>query len=124
MSARTSPWKRLISVSKSSASLEQDAIPYLGRLKLSEIEARDLDGLAASIAKRGVAPSTVRIALAPVKALLATVHNRGEIRWNPAAGYRSAYTHEAIDANGADREDVVALNEEQLAAVLEELPEG
>lgn len=102
--------------------LEQDAIPYLGRLKLSEIEARDLDGLAAAVAKRGVAPSTVRISLAPVKALLATAHKRGEIRWNPAAGYRSAYTHEAVDANGGDHDEVVALGEEQLVAVLEQLP--
>lgn len=104
--------------------LEQDAIPYLGKLRLSEIEARDLDGLAGKIASRGVAPATVRIALAPVKALLATAHKRGEIRWNPAAGYRCAFTHEAVDQHGRDQEDVVvALAEPELAALLGQTPE-
>jgi hypothetical protein len=52
--------------------LEQDAIPFLGRLRLSEIQASDLDALAARVASRGVKPNTVRLSLAPVKALLAT----------------------------------------------------
>lgn len=104
--------------------LEQDAIPYLGKLRLSEIEARHLDGLASKIAGRGVAPATVRISLAPVKALLATAHKRGEIRWNPAAGYRCAFTHEAVDQQGNDQNEIVALGEPELAALLEQVPEA
>jgi len=102
--------------------LEQDAIPFLGRMRLSEIEARDLDALAAHIAARGVKPNTVRLSLAPVKALLATAHQRGELRSNPAAGYRTRYTTTTLDEDTAD-EPVKALTEEELAAVLAGIPD-
>ena len=104
--------------------LEQDAIPYLGRMRLSQIEARDLDALAAHIAARGVKPNTVRLSLAPVKALLATAHERGEIRSNPAAGYRTRYTSLVVEtAEEAEPEQVKALSEDELARVLVEIPD-
>ena len=102
--------------------LEQDAIPFLGKLRLPEIEARDLDALAARVASRGVKPNTVRLALAPVKALLATAHQRGDLRANPAAGYRTRYE---LDSGGRDeadeRQEVKALTPEELAAFLDVL---
>jgi len=106
------------------ARLEQDAIPFLGGLRLSEIEARDLDALAAHVARRGVKPNTVRLALAPVKALLATAHQRGDIRANPVAGYRTRYEVGAGDepAEGGT-DEVKALTEDELVAVLAKLPE-
>jgi hypothetical protein len=105
--------------------LEQDAIPFFGRMRLSEIEARDLDALAAHIAARGVKPNTVRLALAPVKALLATAHQRGEIRSNPAAGYRTRYTSPTADhaAGGEEREQVKALTEAELTRLLASVPD-
>jgi integrase len=104
--------------------LEQDAIPFFGRMRLAEIEARDLDALAAHIAARGVKPNTVRLALAPVKALLATAHQRGEIRSNPAAGYRTRYTSPIVDLAAGDeaREQVKALTEAELAGLLASVP--
>jgi integrase len=106
------------------ARLEADAIPYLGKMRLAEIEARDLDALAARVAARGCKPNTVRLALAPVKALLATAHQRGEIRSNPAAGYRTRHTTPTLETiDGEPEEKVKALSEDELAALLAALPE-
>jgi integrase len=105
--------------------LEQDAIPFLGKLRLSEIEPRHIDELAAKIASRGVKPNTVRLSLAPVKAMLATAHGRGDIRSNPLAGYRTRYEVAApddLDEEAIDR--VKALSEDELTALLAQVPEG
>ncbi len=99
-------------------------VAHLAQL-LDKIEARDLDALAAHVAARGVKPNTVRLALAPVKALLATAHQRGEIRSNPAAGYRTRHTTPAVDNPGADEaEQVKALTEDELARLLAAIPDG
>lgn len=103
--------------------LEQDAIPFLGRMRLSEIEARDLDALAAHVARRGVKPNTVRLALAPVKALLATAHQRGDIRSNPAAGYRTRHTTPTVDTDDEVGERAKALSEDELARLLSRIPD-
>lgn len=104
--------------------LEQDAIPFLGRMPMSTIEARDLDELAAHIAQRGVKPNTVRLSLAPVKALLATAHQRGELRSNPAAGYRTRYTSPSVgEGDDEVEEQVKALSEAELARLLTALPD-
>jgi integrase len=119
--------------------LEQDAIPLLGRLRLSHIEAADLDRLAQRVARgplcrscsgqgcptctfKGrldgeIAANTVRLALAPVKALLATAHQRGDLRSNPAAGYRTRYAQKRVD-DGQPEDDVKALTEDEVAAFL------
>lgn len=105
--------------------LEQDAIPFLGRMRLSTIEARDLDALAAHVASRGVKPNTVRLSLAPVKALLATAHQRGEIRSNPAAGYRTRYTSPIVE-QGDDEEStdkVKAMSEDELGRLFASIPD-
>jgi integrase len=75
--------------------------------------------LAAHVASRGVSANTVRLALAPVKALFATAVEEGLIRANPAAGLRiSQATPESAD----DGERVKALTEEELRRLLDELP--
>lgn len=131
--------------------LEQDAIPLLGKLRLSEIDAAHLDRLAARVASgplcrvckgRGFVPEgglcrgcngagriakpgtiaadTVRLALAPVKALLATAHQRRDLRFNPAAGYRTRHEVTAVDAtDDAQPEEVKALSEAELAELLD-----
>ena len=58
-------------------------------------------------------PNTVRLALAPVKAMLATAVEEGLIRSNPAAGLRIAQ----VNGNGGDEledEKVKALTEDEL----------
>ena len=100
--------------------LEQDAIPFLGRLRLSEVEPRDVKALAARVASRGVSPNTVRLALAPVRALFATAVEEGVIRSNPALGVRVGM------ANGvghSDEEKAKALSPDELQALLAAIPE-
>jgi len=66
-----------------------------------------------------MAANSVRLALAPVKALLATAHEEGVIRGNPAAGVRLI-----IEQSRAEAEDghVKALSEDELRRLLDETP--
>lgn len=77
------------------------------------------DGLAAQLAASGLSTSSVRNALAPVRALLATALKEGLIRSNPAAGLRIA---QRIDTHAAE-ERAKALTEEQLRELLAEIPD-
>jgi integrase len=104
--------------------LEADAIPFLGHLKLAQIRQAHLNEFAAHVASRGVAANTVKAALAPVKALLADALAAGDIRVNPAAGWRARYTQtvEVVDDDTAES-DVKALDEDQLTALLTHVPD-
>jgi integrase len=93
--------------------LERHAIPFLGRLRLSEIEPRDIKALAKEIADSGVSAGTVRLQLAPVKALLAEAFEEGLIRANPAAGVRIARPEQEQE------EEVRPLAPEQLESLLQ-----
>ena len=66
-----------------------------------------------------VAPGTVRLAIAPVRALLATAFEEGLIRSNPAAGVRIAQRVE----EDADADRAKALTEDELAALVGATPE-
>lgn len=98
--------------------LERHAVPFLGQKKLAAIEPRDLKALAAHIQKTGVRTRTVQLALAPVKALLATAVEDGLIRSNPAANLRLVIHTES------EREEarVKAMTEDQLRSLLAEIP--
>lgn len=73
------------------------AVAFFGRMLLTEIGAPELRRFADSVASRapvrgparGLSRDTVRLALAPCKALLATAHEDGLIRSNPALGLRN-----------------------------------
>jgi integrase len=97
--------------------LRRHAFPFLGRLRLSEIEPRDIKELAKAIGDQGVWAGTARLALAPVKALLAEAFEEGLIRSNPAAGVRIARPEKEQQA-----EEVRPLDPRQLEALLEQLP--
>jgi hypothetical protein len=58
------------------ASLEADAIPFFGRTRLTAITAQDVKRFAAHVAARGVSANTVRLAVAPVRCLLADALSR------------------------------------------------
>jgi integrase len=92
-------------------------------MRLAEIEPRDVKRYAAEVARRGVSAGTVRLALAPVKALLATAFEEGLIRSNPAAGLRIVSRPEADEESGSRRE-IRALSEEELRRLLAEVPAG
>ncbi len=99
--------------------LEAEAVPFFGRMRLAEIEPRDVKAYTAEIAKRGVAQNTVRLGLAPVRALLATALEEGLIRSNPAAGLRLFVQHAGdVDVD----EQVKALTEDELQVLLAKLP--
>jgi integrase len=96
------------------STLERDAIPFFGRMRLVEIEPRDVKRYGAHVAGRGVSPNTVRLAVAPVKALLATAVEEGLLRSNPSAGVRIVQASEP-DLDGGQ---VKALTEGELRALL------
>jgi integrase len=97
-------------------------VKFFGRMRLAEIESRDVKEYAAEVAgrrvgDRPVSANTVRLALAPVKALLATAVEEGLIMSNPSSGLRVA------QANGnrhevEEVEAVKALTEDELAGLL------
>lgn len=94
------------------------AVGFFGRRRLAEIEPRDIKAYAKQLADRGLAPNTVRLALAPVKALFATAFEEGLIRVNPAANVRIIQPA-ATDADTDPH--VKALTESELQALLEEI---
>jgi len=95
--------------------LERHAIPFFNRRALTEIEPRDIKLFAAHIAESGVAQHTVRLALAPVKALLATAFEDGLIRSNPSSNVRITIPNR----RDTREEQAKALSEAQLNAVLD-----
>jgi len=99
--------------------LDRHAIPFFGRTPLTAIGPPELRAFAAHVAARGVKRGTVRLALAPVKALLATAHEDGLIRANPAAGLRNLIPAD----EGQEAEQVRALSADELRALLDALPE-
>jgi integrase len=99
--------------------LEREAIPFFGRMPLAAIQPADIKRFARHVASRGVSASTVRLALAPVKAMLADAFEAGDIRANPSAGVRLA-----LNGTGAQEDEhVKALTEEELGRLLAQIPE-
>lgn len=99
--------------------LEADAIPFFGRMRLTAIEPQHVRDFIRAVSARGVKTNTVRLALAPVKALFATAVEDGVLRVNPAAGVRIITQRESFDEEGEAEEDVKALAPDELAALLE-----
>jgi integrase len=102
--------------------LERHAIPFFGRRLLSSITTADVKALAHAIAATGVAPATVRLQLAPVKALFATAVEEGLLRSNPALRVTIRQPERLTDEGEVD-EQVKALSEGELRKVIEKLPE-
>jgi integrase len=110
--------------------LEQDAIPFFQTMRIGDVEPQDVKAYAHHVATRRrqsrrkktddrpLAANSVRLALAPVKALFATAFEEGVIRVNPAAGVRIAVPRTVVDVDEDDAGDVRALTAGELAAVL------
>jgi integrase len=113
-------YRRRLGVDDEGQLTGEGAVAYFRRVQLAAIEPRDIKGYAQELAKRGLAPNTVRLHLAPVKALLATAVEEGLIRSNPSAGVRLAIGN----GNEADDGHVKALTEEELGRLLAEIPAG
>ncbi|HEX3329180.1 MAG TPA: tyrosine-type recombinase/integrase [Gaiellales bacterium] len=100
--------------------LERNGTKFFGRMRLAEIEPRDIRRFVAAMQARGVSANTVRLAVAPVRALLATAVEDGVIRSNPCAGIRlsSSRVDPDEDAGGAR-----ALTHEEYTKLLAKLPD-
>jgi integrase len=85
-------------------------------MPLAAVRAQHVKAYAAQVAARGVARNTVRLAIAPVKAMLATAHEEGILRSNPAAGLRLGRT-----VAQAPVKTVHALTEQEILRVLAEV---
>jgi integrase len=93
--------------------LELYAYTRIGRIRLTDIEPRDLRGIVTQMENRGLKPNTVRNAMAAVRVVLAQAHEDGLMRYNPAAGLRLA---------GARRGKVKWLEPDQLSLLMEKIP--
>lgn len=94
------------------------AVEFFGRSLLTEIDPGRIRAYATHVESRGVRPNTVRLAMAPVKLLLATAVEDGKIRWNPSAGLRLTNNTEVLDEDGAEVEKAKALSADELTALL------
>jgi integrase len=89
-----------------------------GNLRMVDVTPADVKGYAARLAARGLARNTVRLAVAPLKAMFADAVDDNVIRWNPAAIRINLGS--VADADSEDQ--VKALTREQLDALFDELP--
>jgi len=94
------------------------AVAHFGRMPLASIRPQDVKAYAAKLAESGKARNTIRLALAPVKAMLATAYEEGVIRTNPSAGLRLG----RVVANASVKE-TRALTEDEVVRVLAEISE-
>ena len=63
--------------------LQACVLPRLGRQKLTAITSRSLQDLVDQLARDGLAPSTIRNTLLPLRAIYRRALNRGEVAINP-----------------------------------------
>lgn len=95
------------------------AVGFFGRMRLTEIQPPHVKEYAKGLADRGFAPNTVRLFLAPVRALLATAFEDGLIRFNPAANVRVSIARPRNE--DGEEAKVKALTEEELRKLLAEI---
>jgi integrase len=95
--------------------IEQHAIPHFGRMRLNEIRPRDVKDYAQVVSAKGLSPNSVRLAIAPVKALLATAVEDDDLPANPAAGLRGLIPHPAREE---ESERAKALTEKEAARLV------
>jgi hypothetical protein len=95
------------------------AVAFFGRMRLVAITPLDVKRYAEEVRKPGVAENTVRLAVAPLKCLLATAVEDGLIRSNPAAGLRIGQA--VAGDGGSERERAKALTEDELRRLIEQV---
>ena len=88
------------------------AVGYFGRSKLAAIAPPDVKAYLETVKARGVAQNTIRLALAPLRAMFATAVEEGLIRSNPCTGVR-------LPKVTKPPKEVRALTEEELARLLD-----
>jgi integrase len=107
---RTSGGIRASTVDDYRKRLEKHAYPFFGAMRLADVVPTDVRAFVAHVAAKKnprtmkpLSRNSVRLALAPVRALLATARDDGLIPTNPAAGIRVIAHHETGEAASAKR---------------------
>lgn len=95
------------------ATLERHIKPFFGRMRLTDIQPRDIKAFAKHLADNGLSPNSVRRYMSPLKALLATAFEDGLIRVNPSTNVRTAVPRDRPDTDRAK-----ALSEDQLRKLI------
>jgi integrase len=95
-------------------------LPTLGRCRLAEIGPRDIKQLGASLYAKGLSANSVRVTIAPLKALLACAFEEELIRRNPAANVRLAQPKTGTD-DGLPK--IKSLTVEELQRLIAAVPE-
>jgi integrase len=98
------------------------AVAFFGRMRLSAIEPRDVKRYAAELSATGLSPASVKLALAPVKAMFNDAVEEGLLRSNPAAGLRVA-PRAAVVGEDDPEGKVKALTRDELRRLLKEVPD-
>ena len=100
------------------SALVDRAVPFFRSYKLAEVEPPDVRRFIAQLEAEGLAPSSIRKEVAPLRAMFATAFEDGAIRSNPTAGVR-------INGRRGDEEEehAKALTSEELGRLLAELPQ-
>jgi integrase len=98
-------------------------LPALGRRRLADVGPRDVKRLAAELRAKGLSENSVRLALAPLRAMLADAFEEETIRRNPAAGVSVAKPRADDEEGVTAKAKAKALTPEELARLLAEIPE-
>jgi integrase len=112
-------YRRALGLDEKGTPTGRGALAFFGRMHLAAVEPRDVREYASRLAARGLAPSSIRKNIAPLRALFATALEDGAIRSNPVSGVRIAPA-----ADDLDGDEVKALTEDELRRVLAQLPEA
>ena len=97
----------------------QRAIAYFGRARLAEVSTPMVKQYVEHLSAEGLAASTVRRIMAPVKAMFATAVEDGLMRHNPTAGVRL----NIVQTDEEHEEHAKALSPDQVARLMEHIPE-
>ena len=100
------------------SAIERRAIPYFRRQRLGEIEPPDIRAFIANLERDGLAASSIRKEVAPLRALFATALEDGIVRTNPTLGVRVS-GHQGDTAHERPR----ALTREELSRLLGRVPD-
>lgn len=96
------------------ADLLRHVVPVLGRRRLDEITALDIERLVSRLRRKGLSDGSIRNAVVPLKALLRWAVRRGVIEHDPST---------AVTLPGRSRATSVrALLDDELAALMDALP--
>ncbi|MBA3364698.1 MAG: site-specific integrase [Actinobacteria bacterium] len=100
--------------------LELHVLPTLGGRKLRTIRPMHIRKLASDLEAKGLSPGTVRLAVAPLRALFATAVEDDLLRSNPCTGVK--LSQQVEQADDEDEHATKALTEEELRELLAQVP--